>query len=178
TPRPPRARGATRPAARRAGRTSRTRAALPPGRSPDRSAAGLRSAGAAQAARRGRARRRSSWRQYAHSPQQRKFLGELLKEIAGTARGRARPQRHDDLDPAAANEADLVRRQVQQLIGARKSLRMLGTQTQRTPDQVELHRLAARSALAADAVVASPVDRAAIVGIHEIERPEGVSLVD
>src|SRR5262249_25727832 len=106
-PRRPRgAHGSKHRAAPHGDRTSRRRAARPPGRSPALRSAGPRSAAAAKVARQGRARRRSSWRQYGHSAEEPKFLGELREEIVFGLDVVARTQWNDDADAASSDEAE------------------------------------------------------------------------
>src|SRR2546423_12434576 len=55
---------------------------------------------------------------------------------------------------------------------------MFQAKAERPADEVKLHRLAVRGRLLTRPAAALPIDRAAVVGIDEIERPELVALVD
>ena len=83
---------------------------------------------------------------------------------------------------AAAQERDRPRAGVERLVGARERLRAGAAQHERAHDQPQLARLVGRRGAAADLVeqraAPLPVDRPAVVGVHQREREQLVALVD
>src|SRR5437763_16575242 len=103
------------------------------------------------------------------------LLVVLGEEIAISAVGTvAGAEGHDHADRPAAYEADSVGAEVERLVVACERLAPLRAQTQDPPDEVCLHRPPGRCTLNEHGSVRGPVDRAAVVRVDEVERPERV----